>query len=222
MPNDQDTQGDELQLEVIPETETVEGSQDTQESEGETEDNGLNLETDEPQVDKLSPAEENAKRQEEAWLNKVILGKAQVEEAPKWLQNRLNSRLEATNKVPATEELIEKALAKKEAEREFKARQKQIPKLTPQQAKELNERFNALRPAGKVVALNAALDAMGLSQKIREAEERGVAKGRMSLPKSGQPSVRKSEQVVGGVPLDVIGDDKRWNEMIRNGSMPQA
>lgn len=221
MPSDQDTTGDELQLEVTSEAETVEDTQDTN-GEGESEDTQVQLETGESEVDKLTPAEENAKRQEEAWLSKVISGKAQVEDAPKWLHGRLEARLEATNKVPETEEVVKQVLEREKEAQEFKSLQGQIPKLTAAQAKELQDRFNALKPAGKVVALKAALDAMGLSQKIKEAEQRGVAKGRMSLPQSGQPPVRKPEKVVGGVPLDIVHDDRKWNEMIRNGSNPEA
>jgi hypothetical protein len=218
MSNDENTAGDELQLEVIAQDESIGDSQTTEQSEGETEETQLNLETDEAEVGKLSPAEENAKRQEEAWLNKIIAGKAQVEDAPKWLHARLEGRLNATVKLPETEEVVKKLLEKEREAQEFKALQAQIPKLTPVQAKELTDRFNTLKAAGKVVALQAALDAMGLSQKVKEAEMRGMAKGRMSFPQSGQPSVRKPEQAtIGGVPMDVLSDEKKWNEMIRTG-----
>lgn len=220
MPSDQDTTGDELQLEVIPDSESADGPQDTQ-GEGEAEEQ-VQLEIDGPQADKLSPAEENAKRQEEVWLNKVISGKAQVEDAPKWLHGKLNARLDTAAKVPETEEVVRKVLEKEREAQEFKDIQGQIPKLTPAQAKELQDKFAELKPLGKAKALRTALDLMGLSSKVKEAEMRGVAKGRMSLPQSGQPQVRKSTQAVGGVPLDVIHDDKKWNEMIRSGSTPEA
>lgn len=217
MPSEQDTKADELQLEVIAESESAEGSQDTQESEGETE-TQVQLETEEPTAERLSPAAENAKKQEEAWLSKVISGKAQVEDAPKWLHARLEARLEATNNVPETEEVVKKVLEQEREASEFKALQGQIPKLTATQAKELTDRFNSLKAAGKVVALKAALDAMGLSQKVREAEMRGVAKGRMSIPSSGQPSVRKaSKETIGGVPANVLSDEREWNKMIQQG-----
>lgn len=209
-------ENDELQLEVISESDGVEDTQTT-DGEGESEDTKLNLETEEQKVDKLTPAQEQAQRQENTWLNNVIAGKKTVEEAPQWLQARLNARLEATNKAPDTEELVKKILEKEREDGLFKELQSQIPKLTAAQAQELQERFNSLKVAGRVIALKSALDAMGLSQKLKEAEQRGVAKGRMSLPRSGQPSVRKSEQLVGGVPLSVIQDNKAWHEMLRNG-----
>lgn len=220
MPNGQDTTDNELELDII-EDESAEDTQDTQ-GEGESEEVELNLETGEAKVDQRSPAEENAKRQEEAWLLKVTSGKASVEDAPKWLHGRLNSRLEATNKLPETEEVVKRILEQKEQEQEFKAIQAQIPKLTPQQAKELQARFAEYKPLGNAKALRTALDVMGLSQRVKEAEQRGVAKGRMSLPQSGQPSVKKSDQAIGGVPSDVIQDDKKWNEMIRQGKKQEA
>lgn len=217
----QDTESDELQLEVIDDTESGDDTQDTEkdgEGESETE---LNLETDEKVV-KQTPAEENAKRQEESWLNKIVSGKAEVDDAPNWLQARLNKRLEAANNVPDTEEVVKRVLIKEREDAEFQTLQSQIPKLNSVQAQELQERFAKLKPLGKVEALKTALDLMGLSSKTKEAEMRGIAKGRMSLPTSGQPSVKKSSQSVGGVPLDVIRNDKAWNEMIREGQQDES
>jgi hypothetical protein len=217
MPSD-NTEGDELQLnvEATEDSETADDAQATEDGEGGSEEK-LNLQTADEEVDKPSPAEEQAKRQEEAWLNKVISEKAKVEDAPKWLQARLNARLEATGKTPETEEVVKKVLAQERENQDFQTLQNQIPTLTASQAKELQERFAELKPLGKVKALKTALDLMGLSSKVKEAEQRGAAKARTSLPKSGRPSVRVSDQAVGGVPLDVIHDDKKWNEMIRKG-----
>ena len=215
MPND-GTADDELQLEVIPEAESDVDTQTSENAEGESADVSVNLQ-DNAKVDKLSPAEENAKRQEETWLNKVISGKSKVEEAPQWLQSRLNARLEATAELPKTEDVVKQLLQKERKTQEFNDLQRQIPPLTKEQAKELTDRYNQLKGADNVAALKTVLDAMGLSQKLKEAEQRGMAKGRISLPRSGQPAVRKSEQTVGNVPLDVIHDEKKWNQMIRQG-----
>lgn len=221
MPNGQDIEDDELQLDVEDTSET-ESDEDTQttdkekDGEGESEEE-LNLETDE-KVEKLSPAEENAKRQLDAWYSKVVAGKAKVEDAPKWLQKGLNGRLEAINEEPNIDQKITQVLAKKEEDQEFKSLQSQIPKLTKEQAEQLTEKFAELKPIGKVKALRTALELMGLSEKMREAEKRGIAKGRTSIPVSGQPSVKRSNQSVGGVPLDVIRDDKKWNKAVREGN----
>lgn len=217
MPSNIPTEADELQLEVIAEDEVVDGSQDSGNAEGETEDNPLNLETEEQADGKqLTAAEQNAKKQEEVWLGKVISEKSNVEDAPTWLQSRLNARLEAMNKVPETEEVVRQVLAKERDAQEFKTLQAEIPKLSPAQAKQLQDKFAELKPLGNVKALRTALDLMGLSQKMKEAEQRGVAKGRISLPKSGQPAVRKSEQSVGNVPMSVVEDNKAWLNMIKN------
>lgn len=221
MPNGQNIEDDELQLEVedTSETESDEDTQNTgNDGEGESEEE-LNLDNNsDEKVEKLSPAEENAKRQLEAWYAKVVSGKAKVEDAPKWLQKGLNSRLESIGSEVDIDQKIEATLAKKEEEQEFKKLKSAIPRLTKAQANELNQRFAKLKPIGKVEALRTALDLMGLSEKMREAERRGIAKGRTSIPVSGQPSVKKSSQLVGGVPLDVIRDDKKWNQAIRDGN----
>lgn len=218
MSSEQAIDGDELHLEVIPETESDEDTQATESFDGEGESKEeLNLATDE-KGSKPTPAEENAKRQEEAWLNKVISGKANVEDAPKWLHGRLNARLEATTKVPDTEEVVKKVLNQERENAEYKALQQQIPPLTERQATELREKVARFKPLGKTEALRTAMDLMGLSDKIREAEARGVAKGRTSIPVSGFPSVKKSGKVVGGVPLEVVLDDRAWNQMIRQGA----
>ena len=224
MPSDQDTKADELDLIVDDATakdESVDDTQDTLlEGEGES-DTVLDLEKESEQtVDKLSPAEEQAQRQEDAWMLKVTSGKAKVEDAPSWLQGRLNNKLDVVAKTPDTEAVIRKVLDKERSDATFKELQSTIPKLTTAQANELKERYKALRPAGKVAALQASLDAMGLSQDLSESEERRIAKGNMSLPRSGQPSVRNSVQPksIGGVPADTITDDAKWNEMIRQGN----
>ncbi len=216
--NGQDTEGNELNLDVIPEAESDENTQDSGNTEGEFTEETLQLETEVEKVDKLSPQEANAKAQEEAWLTKVTSGKADVEDAPTWLQKRLNARLKATNNVPETEEVVKKVLAQEREAQEFKDLQKQIPRLTADQAKQLNDKFAEYKPLGNVKALATALEILGLSSKMKEAEARGIAKGRVSFPASGQSSVRKSSQSVGGVPLDTIHSDKAWNEMIRRGS----
>jgi hypothetical protein len=219
MSDDTNTTGDELDL-VISESESNADSQDTQESEGESGDAQVQLETEEPQKEKLSPAQLNAKRQEETWLNRVSTahineetGKPyEIEDAPKWLQNKLLARLDG----PAPEEVAKKVFEQERQKQEFKELQKQIPALTATQAKQLQDKFAELKPLGNVVALRNALEILGLGQKMKEAEQRGINKARQSLPKSGLSKVKDSEQVVGNVPLSTVTDPKKWDEMIRN------
>lgn len=217
MPSGQDSSGDELDIQVTPETESADDTQNSGSAESESTEE-LNLETETVETDKVTPQEANAKAQEEAWLGKIIAGKVEVEDAPNWLQKRLTNRLEATSKTPETEEVVKKVLAQEREAQEFKTLQKQIPPLSSAQAKELTARFAELKPLGNVKALETALKLMGLDSKVREAEARGIAKGRVSFPASGLSSVRKAGEIKGGVPVDIINDDKKWNEMIRKGS----
>ena len=213
---------DELDIPVIPDAESGVDAQLTGEGEGESTDSSVDLEEKDAKVDsKPSPAEENARRQEEAWLSKVVEGKSKVEDAPAWLQKRLNARLDNVKEAPKTEDVVKQILEKERKSLEFKDLQKQIPPLTKEQAAELKERYSQLKGADNVAALRTVLDAMGLSKKLKEAEARGVAKGKIALPRSGQPAVRKSEQAVGNVPLDVIHDEKKWRQMIRDGEISE-
>jgi hypothetical protein len=216
MPN-QDQVSDELQLEVIPDSESTVDNDDTQE--GEQSSQELNLEKDSTADSKLSPAEKSAKEQEDSWLAKVIAGKSKVDEAPQWLQSKLNARMEVLSAPKQTEDIVKQALANERKAQEFSDLQKQIPPLSKAQAEELKSRYNQLKGADNVVALKTVLDAMGLSPKLKEAEARSIAKGKIALPRSGQPAVRKSDTLVGGVPKSVIHNEKEWNKMIRSGQV---
>lgn len=201
----------ELEL-VTTDSESIDSPQTT-DGEGEAEDSQLNLETDESKADNASSAEQNAQRQVDHWLSEVSSGKKKLEDAPGWVQKRMSPILEG--KTPNLEEAVQNALAKEREDETFKELQAQIPALTAEQAKELQERYKTLRPAGKVAALKASLDAMGLNSKLKEAEQRGIAKGRVSLPRSGQPSVKKSEPMIDGVSQSTIQDNKAWNQLMK-------
>ena len=122
MPSNEQS-GDELQLEVIPEAESNTGSQDTN-GEGETE----TVILDDTQSNKLTPAQENAKRQEETYLNRIsgeeINPKTdlpyEIEDAPKWLQPKLMEHFNAVGKVPETEEVVKKVLEQERENAQFK------------------------------------------------------------------------------------------------------
>lgn len=222
MPN-QDQVSDELgDIQVIEDTESAVDDNVTEEKENsEQSSQELHLEEDATTDSKLSPAEISAKQQEDSWLAKVIAGKSTVEQAPKWLQSKINSRLEVIGNAPKTEEIVKQALEKERKVQEFKDLQKQIPPLTPTQAKELKQRYSQLKGADNVAALKTVLEAMGLTPKPKEIEAREIAKGKITLPRSGQPAVRKSETKVGNVPLDVIQDEKKWKQFIREGEQGQ-
>lgn len=212
MVNVESTPDSELDLQVTPDSESLETSQTSQGAEGENEDSKLSLEQDEPKADKLSSAEENAQRQVDHWLLEVTSGRKKLEDAPGWVQKRMAPHLDGT--ATDTAEIVRKELEKQQEDAEFKSLQASIPQLTPSQAQELQERYKILRPAGKVAALKASLEAMGLNSKLKEAEQRGIAKGKVSLPRSGQPAVRKSEPTVEGVPVSVIQSKKAWKDLL--------
>jgi len=233
MPSEQDMNGDELDLQVTPDNEPADDTQDTPangEGEGGPE-AVVELEEEtppaQPKVEKLTPAQEQARKQEEAWFQNVLDGKKKVEEAPTWLQPRLNKRLEDISEAPdtgsAVSQEVSRQLAEKQEADDFAAAKAEIPPMNAAQAKEFRERYSALKPAGRALAVRTALEAMGISKSIEAAEKRGIAKGKMSFPRSGQPPVRKPEtKLIGGVPEDVINDEKKWNEYVRtNGGAQQ-
>jgi len=218
MLNEESTQDSELHLEVTPDSESLESSQTTLDGEGEIEDARLNLDSEnEQKADKQTLADENAKRQVDHWQQEVNAGRKDLKDAPAWVQKRIAALKEGSEAQNDTEQVVRRVLEKEREDAEFKDLQGQIPALTAAQAKELQERYKVLRPAGKVAALKACLDAMGLSQKLKEAEQRGIAKGKMSLPKSGQPSVKRSESTVAGVPVSTIQNNAAWENFVKSG-----
>lgn len=224
MPSDEGQDGDELDLQVTPDAPADDTQATRDEGEGESEAMVELEETPEqPKVEQLTPAQEQAKKQEEAWFQNVIEGKKKVEEAPTWLQSRLNKRLESISEAPETDSAVSKEVARQLAQKnendDFNAAKAEIPPMNSAQAKEFKERYAQLKPAGRALAVRTALEAMGItSKRVEDAERRGIAKGKMSFPKSGQPAVRKQEsQLVGGIPSDVVNDEKKWAELVRTG-----
>lgn len=202
----------ELDLQVTDDSESVETSQDSQDAEGEIEGSKLNLETSESKVDKLSTAEENAVKQVEHWMLEVTSGRKALEDAPAWVQKRMLPKLEGAQ--VKEEDIVLKVSKQIQEDADFNAEKATLPTMTPGQAEEFKRRYAELRPAGRLAAIRAVKDAMGLSSKVKEAEQRGIAKGRMSLPRSGQPSVKKSEQTIAGVPVSTITNDAEWRKML--------
>lgn len=227
MPSDQDMRDDELDIQVTDPDESVDDTQDTKGGEGESDAEvqvTLDDEVKESKVEKLTPAQENAKRQEEAWLQHVTSGNKEVEDAPKWLQPRLTKRLdnlfqgnESNIQSMVSEEVNRQKAADQEAE-DFKSAQSEIPPMTSAQATEFKRRYNELKPVGRGLAIRRALESMGLRDINAESKQMREARGDMSLPKSGQSSVSKADpKTIGGVPVDVINDEKKWAELVRTG-----
>lgn len=215
MPNMVDPNNDELELDIVSESEPVD-AQTTDNGEGEKTE--LQLEESNAQVPSkpLTPAEQSALVQEEAWIKNIIEGKKDVDEAPKWLQSRLQKRLDSISKVPAIEE-VAREVAQKEIQRQqeesaFYDLQKSIPPLSSTDAAQLKAKYAELRPLGKVKALEVAMQVLGIS--MDKQEEAGIqkARGRMSLPPSSSvPRNNNKDDLV-----SVAKDQKRWKDFVKS------
>ena len=161
-------------------------------------------------AEELTPQQKSALAQEKAWFRKIVDGKAELEDAPKWLHSRLENLLNIDTKLPDIETLVEKKLQEKAETQQFENLKKTIPALTRNQAEELQARFKEFRPLGKVKALQTALEFMGLTEKYKEAETRGVHRARMTLPPSAQPHKVNKETL-----LDIARDQNKWKEFVR-------
>jgi hypothetical protein len=214
MLNDDSTQNSELDLKVTADSESLDSSQTSQGTEGENEDSQLNLEEGQSKVDKLSTAETQGNKQADHWLAEVRSGRKQLEDAPDWVQKKILPDLEGSTSDP--KELVRQVLEEERQDAQFKDLQATIPELTSTQANELKERYKLLRPAGKYAALKASLDAMGINSQLQEAEQRGIAKGKVSFPSSGQPSVKNSESTIAGVPVSVIKSNAAFDKFIKS------
>lgn len=163
------------------------------------------------QTEKLTPAEISAKQQEDAWYGKIISGKSDIDKAPKWLQTRLGKRLKISEKTDDIEKLVEQKFVEQTENQKFDELKRQIPKLTLEQAETLKTKYRELRPLGKYKALSTSLELMGIDKKFQEAEARGVAKARMSLPPSGQTASKSKESLI-----DIARDEKKWQEFVKS------
>lgn len=206
--NDTNTDSDELELKVQA-TEEAEsgGDQDATKTE-QTEVMALD---EQEQVAKPTPAEISAQNQLEAWHAKILAGKADITAAPTWMQPKLMEKLQVKEKEPEIEKLIEEKLQKEREEIQFKNMVEALPELPREKAEELKSHFKELRPLGKVKALELAKKLAGLDEELREAEERGIARGRMSLPASGQPAPKPKNV------LDIAKDQKAWEQFRKSG-----
>lgn len=213
----QDTEDAELSL-VTVNAESEKDTQTTAEEKG-TEGENRELSVDDESTTQVakpnSQADERAKAQEATWYNKIIDGKAEISEAPKWLQGRLQARFDAMNKLPDLEKVASE-VAKKEIERqrenaEFDALQKSLPSMGAEEFKLLNQRFQEFKGLGKVKALRTAMELCGLTPDAQEERRIEMAKGRMSLPPSGQSRTKGKNSLI-----DIAKDQKQWKAFVRS------
>jgi hypothetical protein len=212
MPNGSDTERDELEIDTLEDESDVD-TQDTSHEEGEGEfqesdlDDSLESEEDTSVPQQKPQASDAALAQENAWYSKIVTGKTSLEDPrlPSWLRPKLEKRLGVSE--PPKQENIKKII---EEEIRFTDLKKSIPKLTKKQAEELKAKYAEFKPLGKVKALETAIELLGLSKRMQEAERRGLAKGRMSLPPSGQPSEKNQDDI-----LALAKDPKKWKAFIK-------
>jgi hypothetical protein len=90
-------------------------------SEPKSNEKDLDLEDEKIDKDTKSAQEKAAEKQRQAWLLKVIEGKAAVEDAPKWLRVSLATELKALEKASSidVDAKIDEKFKQREAQREF-------------------------------------------------------------------------------------------------------
>jgi len=204
MPSDGSASNDELEIDTIEDESADDQSTETAELDLDVEDNS----TEDTSDSELTPAEKSAKQQIDSWYAKVVAGKADVADAPSWMQAKLSQKLEVIEKVPDVEKIIEEKLAQKEEQKQFKALLDTIPALPKLKAELLKAKFKEYKPLGNYKALETALAITG----INADESKREARGRMSLPPSGRPAEKKQDDV-----LAIARDEKKWAQFQRNG-----
>lgn len=212
---DQDTNDNELDLDIIedePESDTQITSRKAAEGEEKIE---LSLSQDKTQVAKtLSPAEAKAKEQELSFFNRILEGEIEMKDVPKWLQPRVQLRLDTVTKADDIRQ-IAREMAREEIERrnedaEFNKLRSQIPQMTKAEANSFQEKFNKFKPLGKVEALRETMEIFGYGQESKENAEVMKSRSRMSLPKVGQSIAKENSDLV-----ELAKDEKKWNAHMR-------
>ena len=213
----QDTQDAELNF-VTVEAEPELDTQTTAEEDG-VEGENRELSVDDESTTQVakpnSQADVRAKAQEVAWYNKVIDGKADISEAPKWLQGRLQARFDAMNKLPDLEriagDVARGEIAKQREDAEFETMQKSLPTMSTEEFKTLNRRFQEFKGLGKVKALRTAMELCGFTPDALEDKRIDKARGRMSLPPSGQSRAKGKNSL-----MDIAKDQKQWKAFVKS------
>lgn len=185
---------------------TSEESEGVNSSISNTDDVNGNVTTDGEESDSLnldeSPVKENATsaqaqadKQVEAWIAKVVTGKADLSEIPhKWLRDKVETHLSALDKTPAITELIDKKFAEKYENDEFQTMKHELnsSKLTAGQKAELQAEFKENLDLGmpKHIALKKAIKAAS----VNLAPSTDELRKSMAVPTAGRP-VRESGDI---------------------------
>lgn len=208
-------QSDTELFETSEETEGVESSTSTTEEVSDSttsaseESDSLDLD-ESPVSEKATSAQEQADKQVEAWIAKVVTGKADVSEIPhKWLKDKVETHLNALDKTPAITELIDKKFAEKHANEEFQSMKRELnaSKLSSGQKAELQAEFKenlelgmpkhiALKKAIKAASVKLGPDTADLRRKMavptagRVVREQKDAESHADLPKDREERVK--------------------------------
>jgi len=141
-----------------------------------------------PVKENATSAKEQADKQVETWIARVVTGKADLSEIPhKWLRDKVETHLSALDKTPAITELIDKKFAEKHADNEFQSMKRELnaSKLSANQKAELQAEFKENLELGmpRHIALKKAIKAASVDLAPSTDELRRS----MAVPTAGRP-----------------------------------
>lgn len=219
----QDTDDTELNLATI-ETEPELDTQTTTSKGAEGENIELSLSEDKTQVAKtLSPQEIKVKQQEDSFFNKILEGEIELTAVPKWLQHRVQLRLDAISKIDDIHQIAQKValeeISKVGQNAEFEKLKAQLPPMTKDQAKAFQAKFDDLYPLGKLKALKETMERFGYDEESRENVEINKSRSKLSLPKVGQSRAKDKEKDDW---LSAADDDVKWQAKMKEVRLAMA
>lgn len=218
MSDDMTHEDDDLDLDIDQNDADTDSANDTEEeeesSEDEQEQDDLELEDSQDKI-KSSKAEENKRKQVEAWASKIESGKATMDDLPvnlKWLlpdlKDRLGQGLEKQVDTPDVKEVVKQAIAEERANARFEAIQNELKQsdLTASQRDTLKTKYSALRERGL-----SKLDAVELAMEVAQIDLNELSlegsRRAMRLPRPGT-----SKKALAGGNLD----DVPYSEVYKN------
>lgn len=212
----QDTGGSELEI-VTTDAEPEKNTQTTTEKVGaEGEKQELSLPEGSTQVAKTPSADEvKAKQQEESFFKRVVDNEIDMSKVPKWLQPRVQSRLDAITKTDdlhtVARQVAQEEIDKRNQDAEFKRLKADLPTMSKEQAQAFTEEYKSMLALGKVAALQKTMRMFGYDKESMEDTRMNVSRSRMSLPQVGQPRAKGKESLV-----DIAKDEKKWKAFVRS------
>jgi len=218
----QTTDGSELEIvttDAEPEKTTRTTAKDG--AEGEKSELSLPEESDNTQVAKQnSPDEVKAKQQEDSFFKRIVDNEIDITKVPKWLQPRVQSRLDAISKSDdlhtVARQVAQEEIDKRNEDAEFKRLKADLPEMSKEDAKAFTDKYKSLLKLGRVQALKETMERFGYDKNSQEDARMNNARSRMSLPQVGQPRAKGRESMVGGVPRSVVQNQKEWKQFVQS------